>query len=111
MSSVLTLLSSNFRVSVEDIEKCEERFSKSKRVHQIICHISQVCLFVISIILILSSLQKYRIKVEDLNKQITWPLHKKYGHALDAFKVRNSDRIGVAIESDHILYQHYFIIS
>lgn len=58
------------RVSPEDVVRCEERFSKSKKVHQIMCHVAQ----------------KHEICVDQLNMAITWPLQKLYGHALDAFK-------------------------
>lgn len=58
------------RVAPEEILRCEERFSKSKRVHQIICHVAQ----------------KHHMRVDDLNRIITWPLQKTYGHALNAFK-------------------------
>ncbi|KAF8821648.1 eukaryotic initiation factor-2, alpha subunit [Cardiosporidium cionae] len=58
------------RVSPEDIVKCEERFLKSKKVHQTINHVAQ----------------RNGIKVEELNRKITWPLYKKYGHAFDALK-------------------------
>lgn len=61
------------RVAQEDILRCEERFSKSKKVNQIISHVAQ----------------KHQIRVEELNKLITWPLQKIYGHALNAF--RNPD--------------------
>lgn len=59
------------RVSPDDIIKCEERFSKSKKVHQTVRHVAQ----------------KHNMKVEDLNISCIWPLYKKYPHALDALKV------------------------
>eukprot|EP00382_Lankesteria_abbotti_P002996 CAMPEP_0113845880 /NCGR_PEP_ID=MMETSP0372-20130328/998_1 /TAXON_ID=340204 /ORGANISM="Lankesteria abbotti" /LENGTH=334 /DNA_ID=CAMNT_0000814963 /DNA_START=71 /DNA_END=1075 /DNA_ORIENTATION=+ /assembly_acc=CAM_ASM_000359 len=58
------------RVSHEDIAKCEDKFSKSKKVHQTVRHVAQ----------------KHNISMEVLNQQVVWPLYKKYDHALDALK-------------------------
>jgi len=58
------------RVGAEDIEKCEDRFAKSKKVHQTVRHVAE----------------KHKMKVEELNEKVVWPLYKKYGHALDALK-------------------------
>lgn len=58
------------RVSPKDILKCEEKFSKSKKVHQTVRHVAQ----------------KHNMTVEELNRRAIWPLYKKYGHALDALK-------------------------
>lgn len=59
------------RVSAEDIAKCEERYNRSKTVASIIRHVSE----------------NTNIEVEELNKMISWPLYRKYGHAYDAFKI------------------------
>lgn len=59
------------RVSPEDIVKCEERYNKSKMVHSIMRHVSE----------------KTNIPLEDLYQAISWPLNRKYGHAIDAFKL------------------------
>lgn len=59
------------RVSPEDIIKCEERYNKSKMVHSILRHVAE----------------KVKIPIEELYTQIGWPLNKKYGHAVDAFKL------------------------
>lgn len=59
------------RVSPEDILKCEERYNKSKMVHSILRHVAEKC----------------SIPIEDLYTKIGWPLNKKYGHAVDAFKL------------------------
>eukprot|EP00920_Eleutheroschizon_duboscqi_P014226 GHVT01033131.1.p1 GENE.GHVT01033131.1~~GHVT01033131.1.p1 ORF type:complete len:328 (+),score=33.56 GHVT01033131.1:154-1137(+) len=59
------------RVSPEDIIKCEERYSKAKKVHQCVRHVAQ----------------KNGIKVHELNAKVIWPLYRKYGHALDALKL------------------------
>ena len=59
------------RVSPEDIIKCEERYNKSKMVHSILRHVAEKC----------------SVPIEDLYTSIAWPLNKKYGHAVDAFKL------------------------
>ncbi|KAI9696716.1 MAG: hypothetical protein M1836_005078 [Candelina mexicana] len=59
------------RVSPEDIVKCEERYNKSKMVHSIMRHVAE----------------KTHTPIEDLYQEIGWPLNKKYGHAVDAFKL------------------------
>ncbi|KAG0638897.1 translation initiation factor 2, alpha subunit [Tuber brumale] len=58
------------RVSAEDVIKCEERYNKSKMVHSILRHVAE----------------KTREPIENLYEKIGWPLMKKYGHAVDAFK-------------------------
>lgn len=58
------------RVSPEDIVKCEEKYSKSKKVHQTVRQVAM----------------KHKITVEELNRKVIWPLYTKYGHALDALK-------------------------
>ncbi|CCU77668.1 eIF-2-alpha/eukaryotic translation initiation factor 2 alpha subunit [Blumeria hordei DH14] len=59
------------RVSPEDIIKCEERYNKGKMVHSIMRHVAEKTLH----------------PIEDLYERIGWPLNKKYGHAVDAFKL------------------------
>lgn len=59
------------RVSPEDVVKCEERYNKSKMVHSIMRHVAE----------------KTNTPIEDLYRTIGWPLNKKYGHAIDAFKL------------------------
>jgi translation initiation factor 2 subunit 1 len=59
------------RVSPEDIVKCEERYNKGKMVHSIMRHVAE----------------KTQHPIEDLYERIGWPLNKKYGHAVDAFKL------------------------
>jgi translation initiation factor 2 subunit 1 len=59
------------RVSPEDIVKCEERYNKSKMVHSIMRHVAE----------------KTTTPINDLYETIGWPLNKKYGHAIDAFKL------------------------
>lgn len=50
--------------------KCEERFNKSKMVHSILRHVAD----------------KTKTPIEELYQKIGWPLMKKYGHTVDAFK-------------------------
>lgn len=59
------------RVSPEDIVKCEERFNKGKMVASIMRHVAE----------------KTKTPMEILYSEIGWPLNKKYGHAVDAFKL------------------------
>ncbi|KAK1977407.1 eukaryotic translation initiation factor 2 alpha subunit [Colletotrichum cereale] len=59
------------RVSPEDIVKCEERYNKGKMVHSIMRHVAE----------------KTLTPIEQLYETIAWPLNKKYGHAIDAFKL------------------------
>ncbi|KAI9793243.1 MAG: eukaryotic translation initiation factor 2 subunit alpha [Peltula sp. TS41687] len=59
------------RVSPEDIVKCEERYNKSKMVHSILRHVAE----------------KTKTPIEELYQNIGWPLNKRYGHAVDAFKL------------------------
>jgi len=63
------------RVSPEDIQKCEEKFNKSKAVHSILRHVSETV----------------KIRLEELYKQFGWDLYKRYGHAYDAFKLAVSE--------------------
>ncbi|PFH34270.1 eukaryotic initiation factor-2, alpha subunit [Besnoitia besnoiti] len=74
------------RVSPEDIVKCEEKFSKSKKVHQTVRHVAQ----------------KHGMKVDDLNRSVIWPLYRKYGHALDALKeaAMRPDEVFAGLEVD-----------
>jgi len=59
------------RVSSEDILKCEERYNKSKLAHSILRHVAE----------------KTNTPIQSLYETIGWPLNKKYGHAVDAFKL------------------------
>lgn len=59
------------RVSPEEIQKCEERFNKSKTVHSILRHVAE----------------RKGIPLEELYSSFGWPLYRKYGHAYDAFKL------------------------
>lgn len=63
------------RVSTEDIQKCEEKFNKSKLVHTIIRNVAE----------------KNNASTEHLYQTIVWPLYRKYGHAYDAFKLSISE--------------------
>ncbi|KAL9057473.1 MAG: hypothetical protein Q9162_002310 [Coniocarpon cinnabarinum] len=59
------------RVSPEDILKCEERYNKSKMAHSILRHVAE----------------KTQIPILQLYESIGWPLNRKYGHSIDAFKL------------------------
>ena len=59
------------RVSPEDIQKCDDRFQRSKTVHSIMRYVSQM----------------NQVSIGELYKQTAWPLYKKYGHAYDAFRI------------------------
>ncbi|KAM0563334.1 hypothetical protein ACHAPJ_001052 [Fusarium lateritium] len=59
------------RVSPEDIVKCEERYNKSKMVHSVMRHVAK----------------QTQVPIENLYETIAWPLNKRYGHAIDAFKL------------------------
>ncbi|KAI1779772.1 translation initiation factor 2, alpha subunit [Hypoxylon cercidicola] len=59
------------RVSPEDIVKCEERYNKSKMVHSIMRHVAE----------------RTQTPIETLYESIAWPLNKRYGHSIDAFKL------------------------
>ena len=59
------------RVSPEDIVRCDERYNKSKMAHSILRHVAE----------------KTQTPIEELYQTICWPLNKRYGHAVDAFKL------------------------
>ncbi|KZZ91582.1 eukaryotic translation initiation factor 2 alpha subunit [Ascosphaera apis ARSEF 7405] len=72
------------RVSPEDVQKCEERYNKSKLVHSIMRHVAE----------------KTEIPMERLYETIAWPLNRRYGHSIDAFKlsISNPDDVWTGIE-------------
>ena len=51
--------------------RCEERYNKGKMVASIMRHVAKEC----------------DTPMEELYSHIGWPLNKKYGNALDAFKM------------------------
>lgn len=63
------------RVSPEDIQRCEDRFNKSKMVHSIMRHVAETT----------------GQNLEELYKAIAWPLYRIFGHAFDAFKLTVAD--------------------
>jgi translation initiation factor 2 subunit 1 len=67
------------RVSAEEVQKCEEKYNKSKAVHSIIRHVAEM----------------YDLPAEKVYEWIGWPLYRKYGHAYDAFKlaIQESNRV------------------
>lgn len=64
------------RVDPEDIEKCAERYQKSKTVHNLMSQVAG----------------KTNYPVEKLYEKVCWPLDKKYGHCFDAFKLSIVER-------------------
>ena len=63
------------RVSPEDLQKCDERFQRSKAVHSILRHVSEV----------------KSVDMEGLYRQTAWPLYEKFGHAYEAFRAAITD--------------------
>lgn len=59
------------RVSAEDIAKCEEKYNKSKAVHSIMRHVSEV----------------NKVPLLQLYQDFGWDLYKRFNHAYDAFKL------------------------
>jgi len=57
------------RVSAEDVQKCDERFQRSKAVHSIVRHVSEV----------------QHMDMEELYRMTAWRLYEKFGHAYEAF--------------------------
>ena len=63
---------SKSRVDQEkDVVKCEERYNKAKTVHSVLRYVAEV----------------KKLRLDDLYRDIGWPLYRKYGHAYDAFKM------------------------
>lgn len=58
------------RVSPEEAAACEDRYNRGKLVHSIMRHVAETT----------------GVSLEELNTQFTWPLHKMYGHAVEALK-------------------------
>jgi translation initiation factor 2 subunit 1 len=67
------------RVSSEDIQKCEEKYNKSKAVHSIMRNVSETC----------------KVPLIKMYETFGWDLYKKFGHAYDAFKliVKEADKV------------------
>merc|ERR1712216_151802 len=63
------------RVSPEDVQKCDERFQRSKAVHSILRHVSEVG----------------HTDMEALYRMTAWPLYEKFGHAYEAFRAAITD--------------------
>jgi translation initiation factor 2 subunit 1 len=68
------------RVSPEDAQKAEEWYAKSKAVHSIMRHVSS----------------QTEVPVQELCQKISWPLYKKYPHALDGLKTMVSEEGALA---------------
>ncbi|KAL1411356.1 hypothetical protein Q8F55_002309 [Vanrija albida] len=63
------------RVSAEDVVKCEERYEKGRAVDSILTQVAK----------------RRGVTPESLYEQIAWPLHRKYGHSYEAFKLSISE--------------------
>jgi len=63
------------RVSAEDVQKCDERFQRSKAVHSIVRHVAET----------------QHAEMEQLYSLTAWPLYRKYGHAYEAFRLAISE--------------------
>lgn len=63
------------------LQKCEEKFAKSKLVHTIMRHVAETS----------------GMELEVLYKQIGWPLYRLYGHAHDAFRQMITDEEAEAV--------------
>jgi len=59
------------RVYPEDVQKCEEKYNKSKAVHSIMRQVSE----------------KAKVDLKGLYMVFGWDLYKRFGHAYDAFKL------------------------
>jgi translation initiation factor 2 subunit 1 len=68
------------RVSPEDAQKAEEWYAKSKAVHSIMRHVSS----------------QTEVPVLELCQKISWPLYKKYPHALEGLKMAVQEESALA---------------
>ena len=59
------------RVSAEEVVRCEETYEKGKAVDSIVTQVAK----------------KRNVPTESLYETLVWPLHKKYGHSYEAFKL------------------------
>lgn len=75
------------RISEEEMNGCEELYSKSKHVHSIMRHVAESA----------------NIDLEELYLQVGWPLYRKYGHAFEAFKaiVNDPDQVFNGLNREH----------
>jgi len=58
-------------VSAEEVVKCEEQYEKGRAVDSILTQVAK----------------RRNVTPESLYEAIAWPLHKKYGHSYEAFKL------------------------
>lgn len=63
------------RVENSDATETEERFAKAKTVHGIMCHVAAAV----------------DVPVEELCSKVSWPMHKQYKDAFEAFKRHIND--------------------
>jgi translation initiation factor 2 subunit 1 len=59
------------RISPEDTQALEIKYNRAKKVNSILRNLSQIT----------------KVNLEDLYRDISWPLYKKFGHCFDAFKL------------------------
>jgi translation initiation factor 2 subunit 1 len=59
------------RVSAEEVVRCEEMYERGRAVDSILTQVAK----------------KRNMSTESLYEKIAWPLHKKYGHSYEAFKL------------------------
>lgn len=72
------------RVSPEDVQACEDKYSKSKMVHSIMRHVSETT----------------STNLHSLYVNLGWPLYAKFGHAFNAFKLIVSDPDSIISDID-----------
>lgn len=70
MGICVSLPPHHFLAPCPSLQKCEERFAKSRMVHSIMRHVAETC----------------GVELDDLYSQVGWPLYRLYGHAYDAFR-------------------------
>jgi translation initiation factor 2 subunit 1 len=78
-------------VSAEEVVKCEEQYEKGRAVDSILTQVAK----------------RRDVTPESLYEAIAWPLHKKYGHSYEAFKlsIQEPEAVfdGLAIEADTLV--------
>lgn len=58
-------------MNAEEVVKCEEQYEKGRAVDSILTQVAK----------------RRNVSTESLYEQIAWPLHRKYGHSYEAFKL------------------------
>ena len=75
------------RVSAEDVQKCDDRFQRSKAVHSIVRHVAET----------------QHVDIEELYSKTAWPLYEKFGHAYEAFCAAITDANSIFNEELSVL--------